>query len=90
MPNHVHLLIKPNPGSSLPFIMKNLKGFTSREANRILKRRGSFWQLDYFDRFIRDEEHYLKTVAYIVNNPVKAGLCKSPSDWRFSSAWMEI
>jgi hypothetical protein len=27
------------------------------------------------------------TVRYIENNPVKARLCKEPSDWPFSSAW---
>jgi REP element-mobilizing transposase RayT len=42
---------------------------------------------DYFDRFIRNEEHYLNTVGYIENNPVKARLCKEPGDWPFSSAW---
>jgi hypothetical protein len=42
---------------------------------------------EYFDRYIRDGVHYKKTIAYIENNPVKAGLCSRPEEWRFSSAW---
>lgn len=66
--------------------MKGLKGYTSNQANKMLGRTGRFWQPDYFDRYIRDPEHFWKTVEYIANNPVKAGLCREPSDWAFSSA----
>ena len=47
---------------------------------------GTVWAKDYFDRFIRDEIHFLNTVRYIEENPVKAGLVARPSDWPFSSA----
>jgi len=42
---------------------------------------------EYFDRYIRNAEHFRRTVTYIENNPVKARLCSKPSDWPFSSAW---
>ena len=42
---------------------------------------------DYFDRYIRDEKHFASAITYIENNPVKAGLCRRPEDWAFSSAW---
>ena len=42
MPNHVHLLLTPRIEGSLSKIMKDLKSFTSREANKILVRRGQF------------------------------------------------
>src|ERR1044072_2063314 len=57
------------------------------KANEYLNRSGRFWMKDYFDRFIRNEEHYWNTVRYIENNPVKARLCKEHGDWPFSSAW---
>jgi len=44
------------------------------------------WHPEYWDRYIRDEEHYLYTVEYIHNNPVKAGLVGCPEDWPWSSA----
>ena len=87
MPNHVHMLLTPDAQWSLSQIMKSLKSYTSHEANRILGDRGQFWMEDYFDRYIRDEKHFANAISYIENNPVKAGLCQKPRDWKFSSAW---
>ena len=87
MPNHVHMLITPCESWSLWEILKSMKSFTSREANKLLKRRGRFWMEDYFDRYVRDRKHLKSAIAYIENNPVKAGLCKRPEDWPFSSAY---
>ena len=87
MPNHVHVLLTPNSAWSLSRIMKSLKSYTSHEANKILDRRGRFWMEDYFDRYIRDHRHFTNAIAYIENNPVKAGVCDQASDWMFSSAW---
>ena len=86
MPNHVHLLATPVKDYTLSRIMHSLKSYTASEANKLLRRKGTFWQEEYFDRYIRDVNHYAKTVAYIENNPVKAGLCPSPADWPFGSA----
>lgn len=46
----------------------------------------AFWQDDYFDRYIRDEEHLRKVVRYMESNPVKAGLARTPEEWLWSSA----
>ena len=86
MPNHVHLLLAPLENVSLATILHSIKSFTAGFANKLLDRKGRFWSPEYFDRYIRDHEHYEKTVAYIENNPVKAGLCKKPNEWRFGSA----
>ncbi len=87
MPNHVHLLFSPMAGNSMTAIMQLIKGATAKEANLLLGRTGSFWMRDYFDRYIRDAEHFRKAVRYIENNPVKAGLCDRAEDWRLGSAW---
>ncbi len=87
MLNHVHILLTPCIAWSLSRIMKDIKSFTSREANKLLKRRGQFWMEDYFDRYVRDAEHFANAIAYIENNPVKAKLCAKAEDWPFSSAW---
>jgi REP element-mobilizing transposase RayT len=87
MPNHVHVLVKLLPDHSLSNIVQKWKGSSSVEINRLLKRTGSLWAEDYYDRFIRDEDHYYKCLGYIRQNPVKAGLCEKPEDWKFSSAW---
>lgn len=86
MPNHLHLLLEPIKGAKLADIMQRLKSYTSHEANRMLGRRGHFWNKEYFDRYIRDGNHFAKALRYIEMNPVKAGLCERPEDWRFGSA----
>jgi len=86
MPNHVHTLLVPKAGFLLEDVIHSWKSFTSNEANKILNRRGRFWQEDYYDRFIRNAQHYVDAVDYIENNPVKASLCRRPEDWPFSSA----
>src|SRR5712692_6198050 len=63
MPNHVHMLLTPCAAWSLSRIMKDMKSFTSREANKLLRRRGQFWMEDYFDRYVRDGKHFANAVA---------------------------
>ncbi len=87
MPNHVHFLITRFETTTLAQIMQTLKSLTSHKANKILGRKGQFWMEDYFDRYIRNSDHFAKTIKYIENNPVKARLCKRPEDWPFTSAW---
>ena len=47
-------------------------------SRRISGKRYRFWMDDYWDRYIRNQEHFNLVVEYILNNPVKAGLCKMP------------
>lgn len=86
MPNHVHALLTPRSGESLSQILHSWKSFTANKANTVMGRTGSFWQREYFDRYLRNEEHFAAAIAYIENNPVKAGLCRTAAEWRYSSA----
>jgi REP element-mobilizing transposase RayT len=86
MPNHVHFVLEPWERWPLAGVLQSMKSFTSKEANKLLQRRGRFWQREYHDRYIRDDEHYAKVVRYIEENPVKAGLVKNAEDWPWSRA----
>jgi REP element-mobilizing transposase RayT/Fe-S-cluster containining protein len=86
MPNHVHVLFTPTEGHRLSDILASWKSYAANQANKILGGSGQFWQEDYFDRFIRDAEHFANAVDYIENNPVKAGLCRTPAEWPHGSA----
>jgi REP element-mobilizing transposase RayT len=86
MPNHVHILCKTSYALSLGEIIQSWKGGSSIEINRLLQRTGRLWQREYYDRLIRDLDHFHDCRAYIRNNPVKAGLCSQPEDWPYSSA----
>jgi hypothetical protein len=64
-----------------------LKGCTAREANLVLGRTGQpFWQAESYDHWVRDENQFERIVAYIENNPVKAGFVTRPEDYPWSSA----
>ncbi|MBR5354023.1 MAG: WYL domain-containing protein [Bacteroidales bacterium] len=78
MPNHVHVLIEVNEGWSLSRIMHGWRSYTANEANRILGRTGKFWMEEYYDRYIRDDNHLQNTINYILNNPANAGLDEWP------------
>src|SRR5258708_15517460 len=86
MPNHVHVLFRPCAGHALSDIVHSWKSYTSKEANRILGRKGQFWEADYWDRFIRGETHFAAVGAYIEHNPVHAGLWQRPEHLCFRSA----
>jgi type I restriction enzyme R subunit/putative DNA methylase len=90
MPNHVHVLLQPE--ESLSRILQSWKSYTGRWAlthNRELGLRipgKSLWMREAWDRFIRDVSHLRNVEKYILENPVKAGLCPRPEDWPWSSA----
>ena len=91
MPNHVHVVFKPLPTSPqsdeyypLADIMQSIKGFTARQSNRLLKRRGPFWQSESYDHVVRDEEELNRIVEYVLFNPVRAGLVESLEAWKWS------
>ena len=86
MPNHVHVLIEINDRYSLSDIVRSWKSFTAKKANAVLGRKGDFWMPDYYDRFIRNEEHLAVVSVYIRENPVRCGLVKNAEDWEFGSA----
>jgi REP element-mobilizing transposase RayT len=86
MPNHVHVLIHCSDQTPLDQIVRSWKNYTARLINARTGRSGRFWEHDYYDRLIRDEEHLARARHYIRMNPVKAGLCRQPQDWPFSSA----
>lgn len=66
---------------TLAEIMQSLKGVTAREANKVLKRRGSFWETESFDHYVRNEVEFERIVKYTLNNPVKARLVDDWRDW---------
>ena len=86
MPNHVHSLIEMVEGYSLGGILHSWKSYTAKQANRILGRSGQYWDEDYYDRYIRDDDHLRIAIGYIEQNPVKARLVTDATQWKYSSA----
>ena len=75
MPNHVHILFKQH--EELAKIMQLLKGSSAYQLNKLLGCKGKFWEDGYYDKLIRNEDHFSLTYEYIKYNAVKAGLSDS-------------
>ncbi len=103
MPNHVHVLFQSINGWLMPKVVASWKSFTGRRLSPLLpeaadnksqagawRSQGRYrrvWHREYWDRFMRDQRHFQRTLDYIHNNPVKVGLTDAPEHWRWSSAF---
>ncbi|MFT5468795.1 MAG: putative transposase [Verrucomicrobiales bacterium] len=74
MPNHVHVLLRPNPGVELEDLMHSIKGFTANRINELLGRTGTLWKKDSYDHIVRDSAQLLRIQRYIRANPEKANI----------------
>jgi REP element-mobilizing transposase RayT len=85
MPNHVHVVARLFPGRELASVVKAWKNFSAKAANHALSRKGRFWQREYYDRMIRNENELDRAIKYILENPAKAGL--KDWTWVWSAGW---
>jgi len=74
MPNHVHLLIKPRVGVELSKILQSVKSFSAKKINQNEGRTGKLWQVESYDRIVRNDRELERYERYIEENPVKAKL----------------
>ena len=82
MPDHVHLLVEglSEAADALAFVHR-AKQLSAYEFSKTFGQR--LWQPSFNDHILRDDEATLSVVRYIFENPVRAGLVKSPEDYPF-------
>jgi len=85
MPNHVHLIVTP-AAVTLERTMQLIKGGYSHALRVNGRPTLEVWQPGYTDHRIRDAEDLTQHVEYIRLNPVRAHLCSSPEEFKYSSA----
>jgi REP element-mobilizing transposase RayT len=88
MPNHVHLLLLPCPGSELEWLLKAIKGSAARGCNQLLGRSGRFWQPDSYDHIVRTLDQLVHFRQYIADNPKKAEIALA-ADALYHADWMD-
>ncbi len=88
MPNHVHVLFEATAiDSDIRRLMNSWKqesGYTYRRAT------GSrLWQSGYYDHVLRQDEDRLRVMAYLLANPLRAGLVEDIRQYAFwgSGVW---
>jgi len=65
-------------------ILQDLKRYTSGKCNKALNRSGTFWQHESYDHVVRDHKELIRIVNYVLNNPIKTGLCEKWENWKWS------
>jgi putative transposase len=83
MGTHYHLVLD----ATQPDLSRGLERLNWRYARYFNQRHGLFGHV-FANRFsarsIEDEQYLYEACAYVVLNPVRAGLCATAEDWRWS------
>ncbi len=85
MPNHVHLVVVPETDQGLSKFLAQPHRQYAMEVNRRNRWKGHLWQ-ERFHSYVMDECHLRAAVRYVELNPVRAKLCITARDWKWSSA----
>src|SRR4051812_3998012 len=83
MPNHFHLVI----ACALERLSDGMHSLNFRYAQRFNERHdrvGHLFQERFGARAVEGDEHFENVCEYVLNNPVRSGLCALPADWRWS------
>ena len=101
MGNHIHLLIHEavnpsvlqvknrdveiGPGETLETVFKRIGVAYVFYFNQKYKRSGHLFQDRFRSEPIETDSYLLMALRYIHRNPVKAGICKEPGEYKYSS-----
>ena len=84
MTNHFHLVLAFRQ-QTLSRGMHRLNGLFARRFNERHGHVGHLFEARFSSVVVQTEPQLLEVLRYVVNNPVRAGLCTDPGDWRWSS-----
>ena len=84
MTNHVHLVVRTRE-NSLSRGMRELNGNHSKRVNRRHGRSGHLLRNRFFSVAVDSDAYAVSSNIYVVKNPVKAGLCRTPAEWPWCS-----
>lgn len=89
IPDHIHMIIKPNDINEYPKIIGQIKSYFTKNININYEinnnRESTIWQRRYWEHTIKNDEDLYKHLDYIHFNPIKHGYAKSAKEWKFSS-----
>jgi len=91
LPDHFHLIIKPENINEYPKIITSIKYYSSKHFDVIglesptYDRNKGIWQRRYFEHTIVSEEDLHNHLNYVHYNPVKHEEVKCVKDWQHST-----
>lgn len=89
MPDHVHFLAAG--ASDTSNLAKFVEAFKQETAIEFMRRtRAALWQFKYYDHILRLTDSAEGVAWYIWLNPVRKGLCRTPSEYEFAGAFTPV
>ncbi len=86
MPNRVRLLATPGLEGGVSKMMQYLGRHYVQYINKTYRRSGTLWERRFHASVLETETYLLTLQRYIELNPVRAGMVKTPEEYRWSSA----
>lgn len=91
MTNHVHLVVDPGDHpENIGKLMKRLAGRQTRYVNRLEGRSGTLWEGRFKSSPVDSNNYLLACCRYVELNPVMAGICDEPTNYRWSSCAAKV
>ena len=91
MPDHSHFIIQPgvkeedkegNPIFwALSDILHSIKSYSAKEVNKLDNVKGTLWQEERFDRYMRSDADLQEKFHYVCRNPWAAGVVNESEPW---------
>lgn len=79
MPDHIHFMVRLHPEARLSDYVRMLK----QRITLAIRHPDYTWQPGFFDRLLRTSERTAHAWQYMVDNPMEAGLARTPDDWPY-------
>jgi REP element-mobilizing transposase RayT len=84
MTTHYHLLVVTRDESRISWAMQTVNSVYAREFNARHVRRGHLFGCRFADRLVDSDPYVDRTIAYVLENPVRAGIARKVEDWPWS------
>ena len=84
MTTHYHLLVVVPEDVRVSWAMQTVNSVYAREFNSRHRRRGHLFGDRFADTLVASDPHCRRTIDYILENPVRAGVVKRFDDWPWS------
>jgi putative transposase len=81
MPDHIHLFCAP--AHHTPPAVKAWAKYWKRLASQAAPALHGHWLPDCWDTQMRSQEHYMRKLEYVAQNPVRKGLVEQSDEWPY-------
>ena len=84
MTTHYHLLVAAPKDARVSWAMQTVNSVYARDFNSRHGRRGALFGDRFADTLVESDGQLRRTIAYILDNPVRAGIVKRYDEWNWS------